>query len=174
MKAILKLKLVITGRPRFGRFDFRWIWEVNQEFPTKDFFFTEGCFASTWITTMAAQILAVRRLLKDLQEVKACPLVNVVGEPEEGNLFVWHVNIRSSEDDEMVEASNPFSGAVFHLILQFPSSFPTDGPTVYLCTPLPHPNVALQQPSQVIWSVLILFDHMQFNSLSIPLHPYAW
>jgi hypothetical protein len=99
---------------------------------------------------MAAQTMAVRRLLKDLKEVKECPLVNVVGEPEEGNLFVWHVNIRSSEDDEMAEASNPFSRAVFHLILQFPSSFPTDGPNVYLCTPLPHPNVALQQPSQVI------------------------
>lgn len=115
---------------------------------------------------MAARTLAVRRLLKDLKEVKECPLINVVGEPEEGNLFVWHVNIRSSEEgDEMAEASNPLiSTAVFHLILQFPSSFPTAGPNVYLCTPLPHPNVALQQPSQVILIDQYLYSSITRNS----------
>jgi ubiquitin-conjugating enzyme E2 A len=97
----------------------------------------------------AALTMATRRLMKDLQEVKESPLFNVVGEPEEGNLFVWHVNIRSSEGEELEEQeANPLTGAVFHLILEFPSSFPAEGPTVHLCTPLPHPNVALQPESR--------------------------
>lgn len=108
---------------------------------------------------MAALSMATRRLMKDLQEVKESPLFNVVGEPEEGNLFVWHVNIRSSEGDELVgEQANPLAGAVFHLILEFPSSFPTEGPTVHLCTPLPHPNVALQGAPRVCsWIHAFLF-----------------
>jgi stress response protein SCP2/ubiquitin-protein ligase len=88
--------------------------------------------------------MVMRRLMKDLQEVKESPLFNVVGGPEPENLFKWHVNIRSSEGDDELQA-NPLAGAVFHLILEFNEYvFPEEGPQVYLCTPLPHPNVAPQ------------------------------
>lgn len=87
--------------------------------------------------------MVMRRLMKDLQEVKESPLFNVVGEPDQDNLFKWHVNIRSSESDEL--HGSPLAGAVFHLILEFDeNSFPICGPNVFLCTPLPHPNVAPQ------------------------------
>ncbi|KAL2631450.1 hypothetical protein R1flu_016136 [Riccia fluitans] len=94
---------------------------------------------------MAARLQsAVRRLQKDLQEVKENPLLNVVGQPLENNLFEWHVNVRTCESELEETYANPLLDVTFHLILIFDDTFPNTGPTVYLCTPLPHPNVELE------------------------------
>ncbi|KAL3689276.1 hypothetical protein R1sor_015585 [Riccia sorocarpa] len=100
---------------------------------------------------MAARQSAIRRLQKDLQEVKENPLLNVVGQPLENDLFEWHVNVRTCEGgpDELEETSvNPLQDVTFHVILKFDDTFPNTGPKVYLCTPLPHPNVELELVQQ--------------------------
>jgi ubiquitin-protein ligase len=35
----------------------------------------------------------------------------------------------------------PYFGCIFHCILKFPENYPTSPPRVFLCTPVPHPNV---------------------------------
>jgi ubiquitin-protein ligase len=82
------------------------------------------------------QTSAVKRLLQDIKYIRENPIptVGVVALPLEKDLFVWHCNIRGPK-------GTPYEGGVFHLVLNFPASYPYDPPKVTVCTTLQHPNV---------------------------------
>ncbi|GAB4817481.1 hypothetical protein N2152v2_004527 [Parachlorella kessleri] len=80
--------------------------------------------------------VAIKRLLHDLKEVLENPLEDAVALPLEDNLFLWHGNVRSPE--------GPLADLPLHLLLIFPSSYPTQGPEIRLFHALPHPNIAAQ------------------------------
>lgn len=85
--------------------------------------------ASAATTTAAAR----RRLMRDLKELMNNPLETVSASPvDDSNMFLWHANLRGV-DSQVKE--------IFHFILEFPSTYPINPPAIYLCTPLPHPNV---------------------------------
>lgn len=82
------------------------------------------------------QTSATKRLLQDLKYIQdnTVPTVGVVALPLEKDLFTWHCNVRGPK-------GTPYEGGVFHLVLDFPKTYPTDPPTVTVCTTLQHPNV---------------------------------
>jgi len=84
---------------------------------------------------------AAQRLLHDYQEV--CAAREIVGlidaSPLEDNLFEWHVNLwllSSTHTDSEVAAAS-----AIHLVLSFTEDYPSQPPSVLLCTPFPHANV---------------------------------
>ncbi|CAB9505200.1 enzyme E2 2 [Seminavis robusta] len=78
---------------------------------------------------------ALRRLhidWKELEEEKE-NLTTVAALPT-SNMFIWHCNLRPDY--------GPYAGTIFHLILQFPKTYPNSPPAVELGSSLPnHPNV---------------------------------
>lgn len=86
--------------------------------------------ASSWYEKTMVVMMCFLRL-----QVLENPLPNVVGRPLDENIFVWHVNVRAEDD------SNQLSGGVFHINLVFPPNYPNEGPTLYIGSPLPHPNI---------------------------------
>ena len=76
---------------------------------------------------------AGRRLLRDLQELQRDPLPTINALPIDGNLLEWHANL----------APPPGTSEylVLHILLEFPSDYPSSPPVVSLATPIPHPNV---------------------------------
>lgn len=79
---------------------------------------------------------ATRRLLKDYYQIlnEKIPTVGVVAEPFPDNFFKWACNIKGPK-------GTLYEGGVFHLILNFPETYPHHPPMVKLMTPFPHPNV---------------------------------
>lgn len=76
---------------------------------------------------------STRRLLRDLRLVLNEPIETVAALPLDSHVWEWHANIRAAE--------GPYEGTVLHLVLRFPSDYPSSPPTVKLCTHLAHPNV---------------------------------
>lgn len=84
--------------------------------------------------TPARKQKAIRRLMMDLQEIKRYPLRTVIAKPLEKDLFEWHCNVQAPE-------TSPYAGITFHLVLQFPFSYPFHPPTLYFCSFIEHPHV---------------------------------
>lgn len=89
------------------------------------------------LATKKSQPYALRRLMKDLQEIEknSIPTVGVTARPQMDNMYVWHANLRGPE-------GTPYEGGVFHLIMTFPTNYPHAPPTISLATAIPHPCVA--------------------------------
>ncbi|KAK3243807.1 hypothetical protein CYMTET_46556 [Cymbomonas tetramitiformis] len=101
---------------------------------------------------MAKDVVALKRILKDLQEVLENPVKNVVAAPLQDNLFCWHGNVRGSE--------GALEGVVIHFSLTFQNTYPDVQPAIHLMSPVPHPNVrrALSDgPGPARWT-LALWD----------------
>lgn len=89
--------------------------------------------------------LSMKRLARDYQELKnsEIPLVGVAGVPDEHDLRFWHVNIRAPDN-------SPWKGAVFHLLMFFPTNYPVKPPTIEVMTPLSHPCVKMRAISRLV------------------------
>ena len=59
---------------------------------------------------------AIKRLMQDLEEIRASPVENVSAAPLDDNMFEWHCNFQ-------------FGEAVYHLILFFPKNYPYESPS---------------------------------------------
>jgi len=77
---------------------------------------------------------AIRALMRDLKEIEKNPLPLVSALPVEDNMFIWHCNLKGPE-------GTPYAGAIFHIQLTFPPSYPSTPPSATIFTPLPHPHV---------------------------------
>ena len=75
------------------------------------------------------------RLMRDLKEWSKCkdefPCIEAC--PLDDNILEWHCNICPDSGD--------FKNIIFHLIINFDSTYPSRAPQVQLCTTIPHPNV---------------------------------
>ena len=89
------------------------------------------------LATKKSQPYALRRLMKDLQEIEknTIPTVGVTARPQNDNMYIWHANLRGPE-------GTPYEGGVFHLVMTFPTNYPHSPPTIQLSTPIPHPCVS--------------------------------
>lgn len=89
------------------------------------------------LATKKSQPYALRRLMKDLQEIEKnqIPTVGVTARPQNDDMYIWHANIRGPE-------GTLYEGGVFHLIMNFPHNYPHSPPSITLSTPIPHPCVS--------------------------------
>ena len=100
------------------------------------------------------QTLSMKRLARDYLELKnsEIPLVGVAGSPDEHDMSIWHVNIRAPDD-------TPWKGAVFHLMMRFPTHYPLKPPFIEVMTPLTHPCV---KPNRR--SIAVCLDQLEIKS----------
>jgi ubiquitin-protein ligase len=77
---------------------------------------------------------AARALMHDLNYINKNPLPFASARPLGDNLLLWHGNLTAPEN-------SPYAGAVFHIQLTFPETYPTNPPSGTMLTPLPHPHV---------------------------------
>lgn len=77
---------------------------------------------------------ALKRLMKDLKYCQENPLPTVNALPLENDMFTWHANLLGS-------SATIYGGLIFHMILEFPITYPHRPPKVKMCTFIDHPNI---------------------------------
>jgi len=103
---------------------------------------------------------AYQRLVRDLAEIQENPLPTVNALPLENNFFEWHANLLGS-------SSTLFGGMVFHLIFNFPETYPLQPPKVKLMNFIDHPNVFGQ------YICLDMLEQGEYSSEAQRMKPYT-
>ncbi|GAX72905.1 hypothetical protein CEUSTIGMA_g360.t1 [Chlamydomonas eustigma] len=76
---------------------------------------------------------AIKRLQRDIRDLKASPIPNVRAHPQESNVFEWSIN--------MIAAEGHLEGLPVHMHMTFPADYPTSPPLIHLVTLIEHPFV---------------------------------
>ena len=103
---------------------------------------------------------SIRRLISDLEEIKKHPLSSVTAEPIESDLFEWHCNMEGP-------FGNPYHGIIFHIIMQFPQSYPFNPPKLFFCSYLKHDHVFRS------WICLDMLQEFEWSSDTEKETPYS-
>ncbi|EMD34458.1 hypothetical protein CERSUDRAFT_117314 [Gelatoporia subvermispora B] len=77
---------------------------------------------------------AVRRIQKELSELKTRPIDGLSVEPQDDNLYEWKCAIKAASD-------SPYKGGTFHFSLSLPQDFPFKAPSVTFTTKIYHPGI---------------------------------
>mmetsp|Transcript_64770 Transcript_64770/g.163045 ORF Transcript_64770/g.163045 Transcript_64770/m.163045 type:complete len:928 (+) Transcript_64770:100-2883(+) len=77
--------------------------------------------------------MALARITWDLKSLQESPLPGIAAAPLDNDLWTWHFNLCG--------ASGELQGLCVHGILKLGALYPSQPPTIRLCTDLPHPNV---------------------------------
>ena len=78
--------------------------------------------------------MALQRLQRELQLLRASPPCNCSAGPSGDNVFLWYASILGPEH-------TPYSGGIFRLRIVFPPEYPYKPPIVRFAVPVYHPNI---------------------------------
>ena len=76
----------------------------------------------------------IKRLNKELEDMKKNDVSNLSAYPINGNLFEWEAVI-------LGPISTPYEGGVFNLSISIPSNYPFKPPNIIFKTKIYHPNI---------------------------------
>jgi len=79
---------------------------------------------------------AMRRLMKEAQDVQANPLPGISLAPRDDNLAEWHANVMIS--------GGAYDGLVMHILLDCPHDYPNSPPKAYFVNPVSYQSGATQ------------------------------
>ena len=81
-------------------------------------------------------VLVIKRLEKEIEDIKKGEISNVSFEPINGNIFEWKSVIFGP-------IGTPYEGGVFNINISIPSKYPMQPPSVIFKTKIYHPNINL-------------------------------
>ncbi|KZT11640.1 UBC-like protein [Laetiporus sulphureus 93-53] len=77
---------------------------------------------------------ALRRISKELSNIRDKPLEGLTVEPKDDNIFEWKCAVKAA-------SNSPYKGGTFHFTLSLPENFPFKAPTVTFATKIYHPGI---------------------------------
>ncbi|OBZ75881.1 Ubiquitin-conjugating enzyme E2 [Grifola frondosa] len=77
---------------------------------------------------------ALRRIQKELKDIRDRPIDGLTVEPDDDNLFEWKCTIKGASD-------SPYKSGTFHFTLSLPENFPFKAPSVTFKTKIYHPGI---------------------------------